>query len=118
MDYRVFSSGSFALCDLIKLGAKTIGDEIETSMNHFGNNNWIYLDGYRFSISDCYFNLLLIMALDAIKSLKKLKSYKILQPYIFKPDIYIIQNKTDYIEGSDIVLNYTLKYSKENYNNQ
>jgi hypothetical protein len=44
-DYRAFSSGSFVLCDLIKLGAKTIGDEIGTPMNHFGNNNWIYLDG-------------------------------------------------------------------------
>lgn len=38
-DYRVFSSGSFALCDLIKLGAKTFGDEIGTPINHFENNN-------------------------------------------------------------------------------
>ncbi len=113
-DYRVFSSGSIALYDLIKLGAETIGDEIGTPINHFGNNNWINIENYRLSISGCYFNPIVNYGARSKKEFMETKSKEILTPYIFKPDVYVIQNEKDYIEGVDTVLDYALKYSKEN----
>ena len=116
-DYRVFSSGSIALCDLIKFGVKTIGEEIGTPINHFGNNNWINIDGYRFSISGCYFNPIVNYGARSKEQFMKTKSTDILTPYIFKPDVYITQSKNDYINNIDTVLNYALKYSiKDNSN--
>ena len=50
-DYRVFSSGSFALMNLIDLGATTIGEEIGTPINSCGNSNWFNIDDHRFSVS-------------------------------------------------------------------
>lgn len=111
-DYRVFSAGRYALGDLIELGATTIGSEISTPINCFGNNNWINIDGYNFAISEKYFNPFLKYSANNKEQFSKDKSTELLAPYIFKPDIYIEETKQDFIEGKDTVLNFALKHFK------
>lgn len=111
-DYRVFSAGRYALGDLIELGATTIGSEISTPINCFGNNNWINIDGYNFVISEKYFNPFLKYSANNKEQFSKDKSTELLAPYIFKPDIYIEETKQDFIEGKDTVLNFALKHFK------
>lgn len=53
-DYRVFSGGRHALIDLINLGSITIGEEIGTPINCYGNANVFKIDNYYFSVSKFY----------------------------------------------------------------
>lgn len=110
-DYRVFSAGRYMLCDLIKLGALTIGEEISTPINSYGNSHWLKKDGYSFSISERYLdplNNIFLYNKDDISKINK-DEFK---PIIFKPDIYITQTKEDFLNNDDTILNYALKYNK------
>lgn len=115
-DYRIFSAGRYALADLIKLGAITIGEGISTPINCFGESNWVLFDEYSFSISGCYFNPFIHYTARTKEKLLETKTNELLKPYIFEPDINVSQNKNDYINDFDTVLNYALNFCKENQN--
>lgn len=120
-DYRIFSGGRYALRDLINLGAITIGDEIGTPINCYGNNTWCNIDNYYFGISEHYYNPMYLKD-DSGKYLsicacnkeeyKNNISEEILKPIIFKPDIYVNQTIEDYLNNIDTVLKYAIEYSK------
>lgn len=112
-DYRVFSAGRYALGELIKLGAVTIGEEISTPINCFGNSNWDLFDKYSFSISGCYFNPFIGYSVRNKKDFAETKTDELLKPVIFKPDIYVEQSKEDFIKGKDTALNYALNFGME-----
>ena len=112
-DYRVFSAGRYALVDLLKLGATTIGEEIGTPINCFGETNRICHDGYSFASSSAYF----YPDKCDIKNKDDFKRFvvdEIRKPIFFKPDVYVSTAKTDYINGIDTILEYALSYSKNN----
>lgn len=115
-DYRIFSAGRYALADLIKLGAITIGEGISTPINCFGESNWVLFDEYSFSISGCYFNPFIHYTARTKEKLLETKTSELLKPYIFEPDINVSQNKNDYINDFDTVLNYALNFCKEKQN--
>ncbi len=111
-DYRVFSGGRYALRDLIQLGATTIGEEIGTPTNCYGNSNHINIEGHSFSVSECYFHPFLGWSASSKKEFNEEVTASLLIPHIFKPDILIEERKEDYILGIDTILNYALNYSK------
>lgn len=112
-DYRVFSAGRYALGDLIKLGAVTIGEEISTPINCFGNSNWVLFDKYSFSVSGCYFNPFIGYSARNKKDFAETKTDALLKPVIFKPGIYVEQSKEDFINGEDTALNYAINFGRE-----
>ena len=112
-DYRVFSAGRYALVDLLKLGATTIGEEIGTPINCFGETNRMVHDGYSFASSSAYF----YPDKCDVKNKDDFKRFvvdEIRKPIFFKPDVYVSTAKTDYINGIDTILEYALSYSKNN----
>lgn len=111
-DYRVFSGGRYALRDLINLGATSIGEEIGTPINCYGNSNWINIDGRYFSVSECYFHPFLGWSASSKEEFQKEANDEVLLPYIFKPDILIETKKEDYIQNVDTILNYSIDYSE------
>ena len=111
-DYRVFSGGRYALRDLINLGAITIGGEIGTPINCYGNSNWINLDNHYFSISEHYYHPFMGISLTSKEDFNNKITEDIKKPYIFHPDIEIKESYDDYLNGLDTVLNYALEYSK------
>lgn len=111
-DYRVFSGGRFALRDLIHLGAITLGEEIGTPINCYGNSNWVNIDGYWFSISECYFHPFIGWSASSKEEFQKEATPELLSSSIFHPDILIEETEEDYIQGIDTVLNYALEYSR------
>lgn len=111
-DYRVFSGGRYALVDLIKLGAITIGEEIGTPINCFGNSHWINIDGYDFSISECYFHPSFDYSASSKEEFKNIPSF-LLEPMLFKPDLLVCETKEDYLRGEDIILNQAIKFAKD-----
>ena len=114
-DYRVFSGGRYALRDLINLGAVTIGEEISTPINCYGNSNWINLEDHYFSISESYFNPFMNSQATTKEEYIDL-SEEVKKPIIFHPDIIVEQTKDDYINGIDMILEYALKYIKSRRN--
>ena len=111
-DYRVFSGGRYALRDLIKLGATTIGEEISTPINCYGNSNWIEIDGQHFSISECYFHPFMGWSASSKEAFQKEVTSELIHPCIFTPQIIIEETKEDYIQGRDTILDYAVAYSK------
>lgn len=112
-DYRIFSAGRYALIDLISLGATTIGGEISTPINCYGESNWVLFDKYSFSISGCYFDPSINYSSRNKDDFLKTKTDEILKPHIFKPDIYVEQSREDFIKGNDTILDYAINYCKE-----
>lgn len=112
-DYRVFSSGRFALNDLLMLGCTTIGEEIGTPINCFGETNRITVDNYSFASSSAYFypGKGEVRTKEDFQE-KVIDEYR--KPNIFKPDVYVSTTKEDYINGIDTVLEYALSYNKNN----
>lgn len=104
-DYRVFSGGRYALRDLISLGAITIGEEISTPINCYGNSNWIEIEGHYFSVSECYFHPFLGWSASSKEEFQREATDELLSPYIFTPDVVIEETKDDYIQGIDTILN-------------
>ena len=112
-DYRVFSAGRFALRDLINLGAITIGEEISTPINCYGNNSKVDIDGHIFSISSRYFHPFLGVSIRSKEEYKKLATSEVLKPVYFKPDIEINEKEEDYLMGEDTILNYAFMYIEQ-----
>lgn len=110
-DYRIFSGGRYALNDLIKLGAITIGEEISTPMNCYGNNNWIEND--YFASSSAYLNPVLEWSALSKEEFYMEVQDKYINPIIFKPDILINEQIEDYLENKDVIYEYAIKYSKD-----
>lgn len=111
-DYRVFSGGRYALRDLINLGATTIGEEIGTPINCYGNSDWINVENHYFSSSSCYFSPFVGWSASSKEEFKNEVTEELLIPYIFKPDILTVQNKDDYMKGFDSILEYAIGYNK------
>lgn len=111
-DYRVFSSGRYALIDLINLGAITIGEEISTPINCYGNNTWINIDEHYFSVSKRYFHPFIGCTISSKEEFQKIATEDLLSPCIFTPDILIKETKEDYMQGIDTILNYAIEYSR------
>src|SRR5574344_1648485 len=111
-DYRVFAGGRYALVDLMNLGAITIGEEIGTPLNCFGNNNWQEFDGHYFSSSSSYLDPVKRWGANSKEEYQSRITPELLKEIIFKPDIPIYQTKEDYLNGIDTILEYALKYAK------
>lgn len=107
-DYRISSSGSLALYDLIKLGCVTVGEGIGTPFNSYGEQVWLDIGKYRFAISTCYLNPSMNIKISDKYELSKLDS-KVFKPVIFKPDYYVKTTKEDFINNKDRVLEFALK---------
>ena len=110
-DYRVFSGGRYALVNLIKLGSITIGEEISTPINCYGNCDWIENDN--FASSRSYLHPVLGWSAESKKEFNDEVNEEILKPVIFKPTIYVTQTKEDYINNVDTILEYEINYAKE-----
>ena len=113
-DYRVFSGGRYALLDLIKLGATTIGTEISTPLNCYGNNEWIGYNNHWFSSSSSFLAPNIGWSVSSKEEYLSKATEEKVTPVFFKPDIYIEQSKEDYLNGVDTILNYALSYNKNN----
>jgi len=113
-DYRVFSGGRFALRDLIDLGAITIGGEISTPINCFGNNVFCNIDNHEFTVSRSYLDPCRHIQANTKEEYDERITEELRVPIIFKPDIEIKQTIEDYLNDVDTVLEYALKYSKQN----
>ena len=106
-DYIISSSGSLALYDLIKLGCVTVGEEIGTPFNSYGEQVWLDIGKYRFAVPTCYFIPSMNIKISDKYELSKLDS-KIFKPVIFKPDYYVESTKEDFINNYDRVLEFAL----------
>lgn len=111
-DYRIFSAGRYALIDLMNLGATTIGTEISTPLNCYGNSEWLEFNNHYFVSSSCFFAPNFNWSASTKEEFLE-ATEEIITPVFFKPDIYIEPTKEDYINGIDTVLNYALSISKE-----
>lgn len=113
-DYRIFSGGSFALVDLINIGATTVGEGIGTPINAYGSGGISWVDeNYMFRISGgfCLLNENK-SSLICIKDREEFKRYvteEMQMPIIFEPDIIINQTKKDYINDVDTVLEKAIR---------
>ena len=107
IDYIISSSGSLALYDLIKLGCVTVGEEIGTPFNSYGEQVWLDIGKYRFAVPTCYFIPSMNIKISDKYELSKLDS-KIFEPVIFKPDYYVESTKEDFINNYDRVLEFAL----------
>ena len=107
IDYIISSSGSLALYDLIKLGCVTVGEEIGTPFNSYGEQVWLDIGKYRFAVPTCYFIPSMNIKISDKYELSKLDS-KIFKPVIFKPDYYVESTKEDFINNKDRVLEFAL----------
>ena len=114
-DYKVFSGGRYALGNLLELGATTIGDEIGTPINCFGNSNWIEIDGHRFSVKDESYDTeerFKNIGVSTKEEFKDTITDELRIPYIYKPDVLVKQTKEDFLNKKDTVLEFALSYSK------
>lgn len=111
-DYKVFSAGRYALIDLINLGAITMGTEISTPLNCYGNCNHIVYENKYMSVSDSYLAPNYGIYASSKEEFKEIVTPEIYKPVFFKPDIYVEQLKEDYINGKDTALEYALEYIK------
>ena len=111
-DYRVFSGGRYALRDLIKLGAITIGEEISTPTNCYGNSHWFTINKHNFSVSECYFHPFVGWSASTKEEFQNEVTKELYTPHIFIPDILVEETKEDYLKDQDTILNYALEYSR------
>lgn len=110
-DYRIFSGGRYALLALIELGATTIGTEISTPLNSYGNlclldrnaNPW-------FSAASAFLAPNLGWSASTKEEFASEVTDEIITPVFFKPDIYVEQSKEDYLLGIDTVFEYAINY--------
>ncbi len=110
VDSGVFSSGSLALYDLKKLGAKVIGTHIGTTFNHFGDCKKEQTPnlGLELYISQKYYFLNDNGILEVKQGPDEFEKFfsnsenqKFLIPQVFQPDIYV-DYQTDDIFGSNM----------------
>ena len=111
-DGGIFSGGRFALFDLKNIGSCTIGTNIGTQANCFGNlkkfndKSYFELPNTKFKITCStkfyYLDNGLIKFTSDKKELSILKrNKKILEPIYFEPDYYVEEDINDYEQGID-----------------
>ena len=111
-DGGIFSGGRFALFDLKNIGSRTIGTNIGTQANCFGNlkkfndKSYFELPNTKFKITCStrfyYLDNGLIKFTSDKKELSILKkNKKILEPIYFEPDYYVEEDINDYKQGID-----------------
>ena len=89
-DYRIFSGGRYALRDLINLGAVTIGDEISTPINCYGNCYLEKINEYwTFTISEHYYHPMLNISFKSKEEYQNGITSEISKDYIFHPNILV-----------------------------
>lgn len=115
-DYRVFSGGRYALLNLINLGTTTIGSEISTPLNCYGNSNWLEYKNHWFSSSESFLAPNFGWSASTKEEYSSEVTNELITPVFFKPDIYMEQSKEDYIAGVDTILEYALNYTKSKAN--
>lgn len=115
-NYKIFSAGRYALINLIKLGAITIGEGISTPFNCYGNSNWINVDGYFFSSSESYLAPSVEKSVFAHTKEEFINNVteEDLIPNIFKPDIYIEETLEDFLNNHDPMMEEALNYQPVN----
>lgn len=115
-DYRIFSGGRYALVDLIKAGAITIGGKIGTPLNCYGNSNWIRIDNYAFSASESYLSPGLDRSIFAHskEDFQKNITKSDLVLNIFEPDIYVEETIEDFLRENDPVMDEAINYQPSN----
>lgn len=117
-DNGTFSSGIFALEEMIKLGAIHIGTSVGACKNHYGNIKLIKLSNCDITIncSDSYWvlkdNSFIGLNSEEIKSFADKKLLYNMEKII--PDIVIEKSLDDYINGTDCVLDFAIEYQKIN----
>lgn len=107
-DYRISSSGSLALYDLIKLGCVTVGEGIGTPFNSYGEQVWLEIGKYRFAVSTSYFIPSMDMKISNKEDIEKVDS-EVFKSMIFKPDYYVETTKEDFVNNKDKVLEFALE---------
>ena len=105
-DYKVFSGGRYALLDLINLGSTTVGIEISTPLNCYGNSDWLEYNKYQFSSSSYFLAPNYNWSVSTKEDYQKEVTDELITPVFFKPDVYVEQTKEDYINGIDTVLEH------------
>ena len=114
-DKNVFSSGRFALIDLINIGIRTFGEEIGTSLNCFGNVKTFNLPNTNLIItySTKYFDYnpfdKKLIQYTNKDDMREIKSFK---PIFYKPDYYVWNSLKDYKNGNDKVVDKAIKLFK------
>ncbi len=114
-DKNVFSSGRFALIDLINIGSRTFGEEIGTSLNCFGNVKTFNLPNTNLIItySTKYFDYnpfdKKLIQYTNKDDMREIKSFK---PIFYKPDYYVWNSLKDYKNGNDKVVDKAIKLFK------
>ena len=105
----VFSSGRFALCDLVNIGSITLGTEIATSLNCFGDVITCEIDDFILQVSGKYFyydnekkKILLIKEKDKFLAFKNNPNNSIyFEPQFFEPNYYVENTLNDYQNHND-----------------
>ena len=112
VDRGVFSSGVYALNDMINLKAYIIGEQIGTTKNNFGWVTMINFLNYEISCSNSEF---LLKNGEYIRYKKGDKSPSIIKERkLFNIDKIIVENIDDYIEHKDIYIDAAIKvFNKE-----
>ena len=107
-DRRIFSAGRYALIDLINLGSITIGEDIGTPLNCYGNSNRFTLNKYyTFVVSEMYFDPTRKIEIKTKEEFKKIDK-SLLEDIIFKPNYFVTQTKEDFINNKDTILDFAL----------
>lgn len=104
-DYKVFSSARLCLIELINLGATTVGEEIGTPLNSYGEQCRIDIEGFNFTISTCYLNPIKDLRISNKDDIRSLNGSEF-EPVMFFPDYYVKTIKDDYLIGKDSVLEF------------
>lgn len=118
IDYRLFSAGRYALRDLLELGTITIGEEISTPINCYGNSIWIKIDDCNFTISGNYFDPFNYISIKTKEEFKLIMNNELLKPKIYRPDIYVENSLYDYKKGVDSLLEYAKSYNPNSIKKQ
>ena len=94
-DKYVFSGGRFALIDLQRIGAQTVGTGIGTSINCFGNISRNDVDNFIIPVSYKYYcydgeKIITINSKEQFNEIKEREHSEIFfKPIIFEPDYYV-----------------------------
>lgn len=106
-DKYVFSGGRFALIDLIRIGSKTVGTGIGTSINCFGNISRNDVDNFIIPISYKYFfydgnKIITVNNKEQFNEIKQREeAEELFKPIIFEPDYYVENDIEDIKNGYD-----------------
>lgn len=116
---KVFSSGMMAMMDLKRIGSYTIGTNVGTSLNYFGETpdkfdlNNLGLSIKRSNRYWYYDEDLNCKSFTKGKFEEYFKDKKeLLEPIIFKPDKFVDLTVKDIISGNDVQLNSAIEYIK------